>query len=172
MTSLLDRDPGSWLPLPPWQGPPVPRWMLEEHEEQASAPVRMAPPLPNPKSAGPAPTYPGGPGCRAADSCLLVHGYLIHLAEGKGGFGVLKVAKARLEEGAGAASQLGQVQLAREMRQVAQALPEVQTAEQAAALAPRMKALADQTWDLGRRCGGHNLRARRRSNKSGPWPRT
>lgn len=157
MTSLTERDPSSWLPLPPWQGPPVPRWMVEESEEEPRSPRRVTPTHPQPKPTSPGPMYPGGPGCRAADSCLLVHGYLVNLAEGKSGFGVLRVAKERLEEGAAGAARMGQAQLAAEMREVAQALPKVHTAEEAAALAPRMKQLTDETWELGRRCGGHNL---------------
>lgn len=98
---------------------------------------------------------PGGPGCRAADACLLVHGYLVNLADGKTGFGVLRVAKERMEEGAAGAERMGHVQLAGRMREVAAELPQVHTPEQAAALAPRVKELSDQTWDLGRRCGGH-----------------
>jgi hypothetical protein len=85
----------------------------------------------------------------------LVHGYLVNLAEGKSGFGVLRVGKDRLEEGAAGAARMGQGELAREMRAVAQELPEVKSSEAAAALAPRLKELSDQTWDLGRRCGGH-----------------
>jgi hypothetical protein len=52
---------------------------------------------------------------------------------------------------------MGQAQPAQELRAVAQELPEVKTSEAAAALAPKLKELSDQTWDLGRRCGGHNL---------------
>ena len=55
------------------------------------------------------------------------------------------------------AARMGEPQLAQEMRAVAQELPQVQTPEAAATLAPRVKTLSDQTWDLGRRCGGHNL---------------
>ena len=102
-------------------------------------------------------THRPGPGCQAADACLLVHNYLVHLAEGKSGFGVLGVAKERLEEGAAGAARMGEAKLAQEMRIVAQELPQVTTPEAAAALAPKLKALSDQTWDLGRRCGGHNL---------------
>lgn len=140
--------PRQWLPPPPWQGPPLPYWMvLPQKEAGAEQPPVQRPP------AGALPY--AGPGCKAADSCLLVHGYLVHLAEGKSGFGVLKVAKARLEEGAKAANQLGQSQLADEMRAAAQELAQVRTPAAAAALAPRLKELSDQTWDLGRRCGGH-----------------
>ena len=132
---------------------------------RASRAVREPPPRPQPKPMpprAPAPTVQpapsgGGPGCRAADACLLVHGYLVNLADGRSGFGVLQIAKGRLEEGAIGAAQMGQAQLAQEMRAVAQELPQVTTPEAAAALAPKLKGLSDQTWDLGRRCGGHNL---------------
>ena len=155
-------DPLSWLPDPPWGGlPPLfgAPWERQEEEEPRAprrvAPVLVTPTRPQPKPASPRPMYPGGPGCQAADSCLLVHGYLVQLAEGKQGFGVLRVAKERLEEGAVGAARMGDAQLAQEMRQVAQELPQVTTPEAAAALAPHLKELADQTWDLGRRCGGH-----------------
>lgn len=157
MTSLKDRDPNSWLPAPPWKGlPPLFGLPWEwQSQEEPTAPVRVAAVRPQVDRPTPGAVHPGGPGCRAADSCLLVHGYLVHLAEGQSGFGVLKVAKERLEEGATAAAQLGQSQLAQEMRAVAQELPQVKTPEAAAAMAPKLKVLSDQTWDLGRRCGGH-----------------
>lgn len=126
----------------------MPRWMLEQSQERPGTPGGVA-------IASPHSTYPGGPGCRAADSCLLVHGYLDSLAEGKGGFGVLQVAKERLEEGAAGAARMGRPDLARRMRDAAGELPQVRTAEQAAALAPRLKDLSNETWELGRRCGGH-----------------
>lgn len=127
-------------------------WEMEEQEEP-KARGRAAPTPPPPEPASPASMSSGGPGCRAADSCLLVHGYLVNLAEGKNGFGVLRVAKERLEAGAVAATQLGKEQLAREMRAVAQELLHIRTSAAAATLVPRLKALCDQTWDLGRHCG-------------------
>ena len=159
MTSPKNMALSSWLPAPPWEGLPPLFGLPWEHqeEEELRAPRRVAATRPQPKPAGSGPVYQGGPGCRAADACLLVYGYLVHLAEGKSGFGVLKVAKARLEEGAIGAAQMGQVQLAREMRAVAQEVALVTTSEAAAALVPKLKQLSDQTWDLGRRCGGHNL---------------
>jgi hypothetical protein len=68
---------------------------------------------------------------------------------------VLKIAQERLEDGAVGAERMGSPELANRMREVAAELPEVRTREQAAALAPVLKELSDQTWDLGRRCGGH-----------------
>lgn len=155
MTTPTQLEPSSWLPPPPWEGlPPLFGLPWERQvQEESSAPVQDAavqPPVVPQREGAP---HQGGPGCRAADSCLLVHGYLIHLAEGQSGFGVLRVAKERLEEGAASAEQLGKGQLAAEMREVAQELPQVHTAEQAAALAPRLKELSDETWELGRLCG-------------------
>ena len=60
-----------------------------------------------------------------------------------------------MEEGAAGAAQMGAVEIAGRMRQVAAELPAIRTPEAAATLAPRLKELSDQTWDLGRRCGGH-----------------
>ena len=165
MTTPENIDPRSWLPTPPWRGllPPLfgLPWERQEEEEpripRRVAPVAVAPAPSQSKPMSTSPNYMGGPGCRAADACLLVHGYLVNLAEGKSGFGVLRVAKERLEQGAIGAAQMGQAQLAQEMRAVAQELPQVTTPEAAAALAPKLKNLSDQTWDLGRRCGGHNL---------------
>lgn len=154
MIHKMLREPQEWLPALPWEGPPVPRWMIERPQEETipSDSVAAVRPQVERPSAG---MHLAGPGCKAADSCLLVHGYLVHLAEGQSGFGVLKIGKERLEEGALGAARMGQDQLAAEMREVALALPEVHTAEQAAVLAPKLKELSDQTWDLGRRCGGH-----------------
>ena len=154
-STRVPSSPADFLPLPPWEGPPLPRCFVEESQEETPAPRRLSPSEPPVKSFGTFPSYQAGPGCKAADSCLLVHGYLVHLAEGQSGFGVLRVAKERMEEGALGAERMGQGQLAHEMRQVAQELPEVRTPKQAAALAPKLKELSDQTWDLGRRCGGH-----------------
>jgi hypothetical protein len=168
MTNLKDMDPISWLPAPPWGGlPPLfgAPWERQEQEEtrvpsrtyQDPPEVSQAPPPspPRPVPTG-TPAYSGGgPGCRAADSCLLVHGYLVQLAEGKSGFGVLQIAKDRLEDGAAGAERMGSPELANRMREVASELSEVRTREQAATLAPRLKDPSDQTWELGRRCGGH-----------------
>ena len=163
MANPDDRESSSWIPTPPWGGlPPLfgaPWERQEEEEPRAVVAPRQAPRIaPSDLAAlkkAASKISSGGPGCRAADSCLLVHGYLVQLAEGKSGFGVLRVAKERMEEGAVGAERMGQTQLAQEMRKVAQDLPEIHTPEQAAALAPRLKELSDQTWDLGRRCGGH-----------------
>ena len=157
MANPDDRESSSWIPTPPWGGlPPLfgAPWERQEPEQPRARVAVAPPPPPKPRAR---PMSPGGPGCRAADSCLLVHGYLVQLADGKSGFGVLRVAKERLEEGAAGADRMGEPQLAQEMRAVAQELPQVTTPEAAAALAPKLKALSDQTWDLGRRCGGHNL---------------
>ena len=93
------------------------------------------------------------PGCAAADACLLVQGYLDGLSRGNGGFGVLALGKTRLEEGAASADQMGQRQLAIEVRAVAAQLPSVRTKEDAAKVAQELRPVADKAWRLGRICG-------------------
>mgnify|MGYP001589350986 CR=1 FL=1 len=175
MTSPKQRDSDNWLPPPPWEGlPPLfgAPWERQE-EEEPRAPRRVAADRPQVKPPSTASTHLAGPGCKAADSCLLVHNYLVHLAEGRSGFGVLQIAKERLEEGATAASQLGRQDLAHKMREVASALPQVHTAEQAAALVPKLKDLCVQTWDLGRLCGDYlNPRRIEQARVLGPKVRT
>ena len=93
------------------------------------------------------------PGCAAADACLLVQGYLDGLSRGNGGFGVLALGKTRLEEGAASADQMGQRQLAIEVRAVAAQLPAVRTKEDAARIGQELRPVADKAWRLGRICG-------------------
>ena len=156
MASPKQRDSDNWLPPPPWEGlPPLfgAPWERQE-EEEPRAPRRVATDRPQVKPPT-ASVHLSGPGCKAADACGVVLYYLTQLSEGKSGFGVLRVAKERMEEGAVAATHLGKTDLAASMQSVAQALPEIRTPEAAAALVPRLKALCDQTWELGRLCGGH-----------------
>ena len=175
MTSPTDRDSTSWLPTPPWGGlPPLfgAPWERQGQEEprvklpstEATLPVPspspprpVPPPLPVPTGTQIRPISLGGPGCRAADSCGLVLYYLSQLAEGEPDFGVLRVAKERLEDGAVGAGRMGSPELGNRMREVSAELPQVRTSAAAAALVPRLKELCHETWDLGRRCGGHNL---------------
>ena len=117
-------------------------------------PKAVAPPPPKPAPA-PKPAPPlTRPGCTAADSALLNLSYLEGLSRGLGGFGVLRVGRERLEEGAKAAQQLGQANLAGEMRAIAQELPRVRDASAAAALAEKLRPVADQAWSLGASCKG------------------
>lgn len=145
MTSPRDREPSSWLPVPPWEGLPplfgLP-WERQEREEPR-APGRVEP----------SPSI-NRPGCTAADATLLNLSYLEGLSRGLGGFGVLRVGQERLEEGAKAAQQLGHPDLAREIRAIAEELPQVHDATAAAALAEKLRPLADRAWSLGAACKG------------------
>ena len=94
------------------------------------------------------------PGCTAADNAIVAQGHLRGLADGKGGFGVLKQSKERLEEAAKAARILGKNPLAAEMILVANKLPNIHDAAAARLLADQIQPIIDQTWDLGRYCKG------------------
>jgi hypothetical protein len=78
------------------------------------------------------------PGCTAADNTIIAKGHLDGLAQGLGGYGVLRPSKEKPEEAAAATSQLGRQDLAQKMREVSAELPQVRTREQAAALAPEV----------------------------------
>ena len=94
------------------------------------------------------------PGCTAADSALLNLGYLDGLSRGLGGWGVLRVGKERLEEGAKAARQLRQPELATEMEAIAAELPNIHDEASAANLAQKLRPVADRAWSMGASCKG------------------
>lgn len=94
-----------------------------------------------------------GPGCIAGEETIEVHGYLQRLAKGNGGFGILRDGKERLEKGADGAERFGAPVLAAQIRQVAEKLPDVHTAEEAATLARELDPLVDQSWEVAIRCG-------------------
>lgn len=107
-------------------------------------------------SAGPAAiTNPGPdrPGCEAADETLVVKGHLQGLAEGRGGFGVLRTSKTRLENAAKAARRANAPSVAATMEGIADVLPEVHTPEQAARVLQDLELVERQTWDLAQKCG-------------------
>ena len=114
--------------------PPLPRVLVELMREQT--PV----------------TDPDKPGCTAAETTILTLGFLDGLADGMGGFGVLRQGKEYLERGAASAEKLGQGQLARELRSIAQDLSQVRTPDQARNVAERLRPLKAQTWELGKHC--------------------
>ena len=156
MASPKQRDSDNWLPPPPWEGlPPLfgAPWERQE-EEEPRAPRRVATDRPQVKPASTGLMYSGGPGCKAADATLLNLSYLEGLSRGLGGFGVLRVGRERLEEGAKAAQQLGYHDLAREMRVIAQELSQVRDEAGAAALAEKLRPVADRAWGLGASCKG------------------
>lgn len=159
--SREDMDPISWLPPAPWEGlPPLfgaPWERQEQTHEEPRAPIASAPARSQPKPLGPHPMSPGGPGCRAADN----GGTALYHLDGLGyhwktNFGVLRVTKVILEEGARAAETAGDPRIAEEYRAIAQDLPQVHDAAQAREVAEQLRPVAFRAWELGARCeGGH-----------------
>ena len=95
------------------------------------------------------------PGCTAADDAAVALFHLDGLARGKGGFGVLRVSKERLETAAAAAEGIKHPEIAAEYRAIAAEMPDVHTPEAAQALHDRLQPVVyDQSWDLGRKCKG------------------
>lgn len=115
----------------------------------------VAPPPPKPAPA-PKPAPPiTRPGCTAADNAGVVLYHLEGLSkEGKPNFGVLRVSKERLEEGATAAASLGRQDLAQQMREIASKLPQIHDAAAATSLAAELRPVAYAAWDLGAQCKG------------------
>lgn len=93
------------------------------------------------------------PGCTAADNAIVAKGHLQGLADGRGGFGVLKISQQRLSEGAAAADQLGRTHLAGTMRGIASEMGAVRSREKAQELATKLDPVIDEAWRLGRVCG-------------------
>mgnify|MGYP001566715542 CR=1 FL=1 len=143
----------SWCASIPWENMLVrPKFEVPPVVGKAKNPVAATPPPITPRAA-PVPAI-SKPGCAAADNAIVAKGHLEGLARGLGGFGVLRVSKEKLEEGAAAAQQVGHPQLADKMRQVAQAMPAVSTPEQAKALAEQLEPVVQEAWHLGRTCKG------------------
>ena len=136
--------PFHFLPsLPP--NPPIPRGLLEDLGEDP--PPSKAPPISTGKFLK--------PGCTAADESLLVRGHLTGLAQGFGGFGLLRESKKHMNDAAKAADLLREDDLAIRMRVVAERLGEVQTPEEAQQLADDMAPIIAESWELGKRCGAN-----------------
>lgn len=96
---------------------------------------------------------PDRPGCEAADETLVVKGHLEGLAQGRGGFGVLRTSKTRLENAAKAARRANAPSVADTMEGIADVLPDVHTPEQAARVLKDLELVERQTWDLAQKCG-------------------
>ena len=96
------------------------------------------------------------PGCTAADETGAILHHLNGLARGLGGFGVLRSPdeRKRIERAVRGALGMGEEGVARRMGEVFADLKDVSTPEQAAALADRLGPVADEAWELGKRCGG------------------
>ena len=140
---------GGWRPNLPWEGPPIPRFLsgwTPNGPDAVGAPTAQ--------SEGSDGKQPDRPGCTAADNSLLVQAHLKGLAGGRGGFGVLRTSKEKLEEGADAAERVGRGELAEEMRRIAGELPDVRTQSGALALSEALEPVVEQCWELGRRCKG------------------
>ncbi|MDP2727848.1 MAG: hypothetical protein Q8P59_09935 [Dehalococcoidia bacterium] len=63
----------------------------------------------------------------------------------------------RLERAALGAEGMGDGATAEKLRATATRLPQVRSAEQAAEVAGELRPVADVAWELGRRCGGHDI---------------
>jgi len=99
----------------------------------------------------------GGPGCTAADNAGVALYHLDGLAQGKPNFGVLRVSKERLEQGARSAKTIGANTIAEQMLDIAGELPHVHNHQQAQMLAEKLRPVAYAAWDLGARCKGSSL---------------
>lgn len=112
-------------------------------------------PANTPSSGASTPSQINRPGCVTADEAAVALFHLEGLARGKGGFGVLRISKERLEKAAEAADVIQHPEIAAQYRDIAQEMPGVSTAEEAAALRDRLEPIVfDQSWALGQRCKG------------------
>lgn len=124
--------PRDLLPNLPHEGPPLPRFLTQAREEQELT----------------------APGCVCAKEIVAVLGYLNHLAEGWGGFGVLRTGREELEHAAEAARELNEDELALEIEAFAEKLPLVVTESLAKEAASELKPIARKAWELGKHCKG------------------
>ena len=137
------------LPYLPHEGPPVPRFLIEKEEE--------------PEEAG-RPSVDGGvdkPGCTIADEALTVFGHLYGLSEGWGGFGVLRTSAERLKRAASISESIGKGEIADQLREFSERLPEIHTEEDAARAAEEFEPIVREAWELGKHCGLSNSKAQR-----------
>jgi hypothetical protein len=72
---------------------------------------------------------------------------------GTGGYGVLRLGRQRLEDAAQVAERIGKGEMAEQLREIAEKMPEVHTPEAAAELAEEMRPVKERAWRLGRACG-------------------
>lgn len=126
--------PRDFLPNLPHEGPPIPRFLTPREQELEVI----------------------SPGCVCADETLTVLGHLNGLAEGWGGFGVLRQSKERLERAAAGASQVGAEEVASKLLEVASTLEEVHNSEDAKEVAQKLRPIAREAWELGKHCKGGN----------------
>ena len=136
--ALWSTVPWGQLLVQPPQSPPVQR------------------PTPAPAKPRPAPAKSPDqerPGCFIADTCVQVYGYLEELSEGEGGFGVLALGKAKLDQAVREANKIGMHELAEGLQQIASQMPHVHDEEAAGELMQELHPLKQKAWRLGRACG-------------------
>lgn len=124
--------------------PPIPRFLIPRQEQLEGKPQELMEPL-SPLTK---------PGCVAAENTILVLGLLDGLAEGMGGFAVLRQGKERLEEAAHGARLMKDDTIAGRLVSIADLLPDVHTEEEAKAAAELLRPLKALTWVMGKRCKG------------------
>ena len=116
---------------------------------ESPRPARQAP-QPVSKETGALPK----PGCTAADESLLVYGHLDGLAQGWGGFGLMRESRKRIERAVQGAMQMGDVALAKDLAAIGESLAMVRDPDEAASARERLAPLLPRAWELGKRCGG------------------
>lgn len=141
--------PRDFLPGNPFEGePPVPRFIYLQVQD-VDTPVQEVPAPAKQK-----PAVVARPGCTVADNLGLTEFYLDRLSRGFGGYGVLRVARERLLEAQDAALVINRPDVAQKVQALADKLPAVSTEAEARQILAEASGLADECWDLGRRCKG------------------
>ena len=92
------------------------------------------------------------PGCTIADETLTVKGHLEGLAQGLGGFGVLRTSYKRMGKAIRAAKQMQNKEITKKLEHIQTKLTKVHTPEKAKVLEGQFAALVPTAWELGRRC--------------------
>lgn len=134
-------------PLPAMALPPPRTPSPATQPTQEDPPMRVAPATP------PGQSILAKPGCTAADETGQVLFHLQGLAEGKPGFGVLRLDVDRLDRAAAGARGMGHPEIAERILHFKEIIPNVQDREAAAAAAAEFKPVVDEAWYLGQRCG-------------------
>lgn len=99
------------------------------------------------------------PGCTAADETLVVKGHLEGLAAGYGGFGVLRSPdeRERMRRAIQGAEQMGAPETAGKLKAAFALVGQVDDEDSAQRALEAVAPLVQETWDLGKRCGGHSF---------------
>ena len=110
------------------------------------------PPAPTPERPTRA-ASPQKPGCLAADRTILAYGQIMGLAQGWGGFGVMRQTAELLQDATRAARIMREPALADNLEAVLESLPDIRDEQGARAAADRLEPLVREAWKLGVRCG-------------------